>query len=93
MKNENVHMQALHCKLDVVLVHILCYNCSEDSPPPAGLGPGCGFRHQTLSAPHYFFAPQPLAGESAQNGFNRKYFVTNHHKIGLMVHFFAVILL
>jgi len=29
MKNENVHMQALHCKLDVVLVRILRYNCSE----------------------------------------------------------------
>ena len=29
MKNENVHMQALHCKLDVVLVQILPYNCSE----------------------------------------------------------------
>jgi len=29
MKNENVHMQALYCKLDVVLVQILPYNCSE----------------------------------------------------------------
>jgi len=33
MKNENVHMQALHCKLDVVLdsllVQILRYNCPE----------------------------------------------------------------
>jgi len=26
MKNENVHMQALHHKLDVVLVQILPYN-------------------------------------------------------------------
>jgi len=25
----NVHMQALHRKLDVVLVQILPYNCSE----------------------------------------------------------------
>ena len=29
MKNENVHMQDLHCKLDVVLVQIVRYNCSE----------------------------------------------------------------
>jgi len=29
MKNENVHMQALHRKLDAVLVQILRYNCSE----------------------------------------------------------------
>jgi len=29
MKNETVHMQALHRKLDVVLVQILPYNCSE----------------------------------------------------------------
>jgi len=28
-KNENVHMQALHHKSDVVLVQILRYNCSE----------------------------------------------------------------
>jgi len=41
MKNENVHMQALHCKLDAVLVQILPYNCletdysfREGSPPP-----------------------------------------------------------
>jgi len=29
MKNENVHMQDLHRKLDVVLVQIMRYNCSE----------------------------------------------------------------
>ena len=29
IKNENVYMQALHRKLDVVLVQILRYNCSE----------------------------------------------------------------
>ena len=45
MKNENVHMQALHHKLDVVLVQILRYNCSEtdyrfcEDLPPAGLRP------------------------------------------------------
>ena len=40
MKNEKVHMQALHRKLGVVLVQIMRYNCSqtdysfcEDSPP------------------------------------------------------------
>ena len=40
MKNENVHIQALHRKLDIVLVQILRYNCletdysfCEDSPP------------------------------------------------------------
>jgi len=43
MKNENVHMQALHCKLDVVLVHILPYNYLETNysfariHSPAGL--------------------------------------------------------
>ena len=63
-------MQALHRKLDVVLVQILRYNCSktdysfcEDSPR-AGLRPlpGCGFCRQTPSAhpPTIFFALPPL---------------------------------
>ena len=53
MKNENVHMQALPQKLDVVLVQILPYNCSEtdyrfceDSPSPhqdSTLYPDAGF--------------------------------------------------
>ena len=69
MKNENVHTQALHRKLDVVLVQILRYNSSEtdysfceDSPPPAGLRPlpGCGFHPQT----HYFFAPVAGVGRA-----------------------------
>jgi len=56
-------MQALHCKLDVVLVQILRYSCSEtgysfcEDSPPAGLRhlPGCGLHHQTPSTlPHYF---------------------------------------
>jgi len=68
MINENAHMQALHRKLDVVLVQILPYNCSEtdysfceDSPSRAGLRPlpGCGFHPQTPLAP-LFFAPPPL---------------------------------
>ena len=37
MKNESVHMQALHHKLGVVLVQILRYNCSEK---PLQLLPG-----------------------------------------------------
>ena len=62
-------MQALHRKLDVVLVQILRYNCSEtdysfcEDSPPAGLRtlPGCGFHPQTPSAPPlFFFAPPPL---------------------------------
>jgi len=58
-------MQALHRKLDGVLVQILRYNCSETDysfckdSPPAGLCPlpGCGFHSRTPSAPspHYFF--------------------------------------
>jgi len=56
MKNENVHMQALHCKLGVVLVQILPNNRSEtnysfcEDSPPAGLRHlhGCRFHPQTL---------------------------------------------
>jgi len=70
MKNENVHMQfllcmqALHCKLDVVLVQILPYNCSEtyysfceDSPPvqqDSALYLDVGFTLRPLQPPHYF---------------------------------------
>jgi len=62
MKNENVHTQALHRKLDVVLVQILPYNCSEtdysfcEDSPPAGLHPlpRFGFHPQTLLAPTIF---------------------------------------
>jgi len=54
MKNENVHMQALHRKLDVVLVQILPDNCSEtdysfcEDLPPAGLYPDAGFTLRLL---------------------------------------------
>ena len=55
----NVHMQVLHCKLDV-FVQILPYYCSEtdysfceDSPPAV---PGCGFHPQTPSVPPLFFS-------------------------------------
>jgi len=68
MKNENVHMQALHRKLDVVLVQILHHNCSETDYSfckdslPAGFCPvpGCGYHPQTTLAPTIFFAPPPL---------------------------------
>jgi len=73
MKNENVHMRALHCKLDVVLVQILRDNCSEidysfcEDSPPAGSCPlpGCGFHPQTPSAPTIIFAPPPLYTDTA----------------------------
>jgi len=58
MKNENVHMQTLHRKLDVALVKILPYNCSEtdysfcdDSPPSmqdSALYPDGGFTLRPL---------------------------------------------
>jgi len=56
-------MQALHRKLDVVLVQILRYNCSvpdysfcEDSPP-SRTAPCTRMQVSPLdpSAPHYFF--------------------------------------
>ena len=63
MKNENVHMQALHCKLDVVLVQIMRYNCSEtdysfceDSPQQdSALCPDEGFTLRLLYSPPLFF--------------------------------------
>ena len=70
MKNENVHMQALHRKLDVVLVQILPYNCSETDytfarirPPPIRICPlpGCGFHPQIPLAPDYFSFRHPVA--------------------------------
>jgi len=38
MKNENVHMQALHHKLHVVLVKMLPYNCLETDYSFLGYG-------------------------------------------------------
>jgi len=63
MKNENVHMQALYCKIHVVLVQILCYNCSEteysfcQDSPPAGLRPlpDVGFTPSDSFTPTIFF--------------------------------------
>jgi len=60
-------MQALHCKLDVVLVQILSYIvqkpitafariCPQQDPPL----PGCGFHTQTPLAPTIIFGPPPL---------------------------------
>jgi len=67
-KNESVHVQALHRKLDVVLVQILRYNCSETAitafarirPPSedSALYPDAGFTLgplQAFSPLHYFF--------------------------------------
>jgi len=65
-------MQALHCKLDVVLVQILCYNCSEtnysfcEDLRPRGIPPSTQMRASPsdLFSPHYFFrsaAPAALA--------------------------------
>jgi len=53
------NMQALHRKIDVVLVQILRYNCSETDyslckdSPRAGLRtlPGCGFHLRPLQPP------------------------------------------
>jgi len=56
MKNENVHMQALYLKLDVVLVQILHYNCSETDYRHLA---GSGLYPQTPLAPALFFAPPP----------------------------------
>ena len=56
MKNENAHMQALHRKLDVVLVEIMPYDCSEtDYNFLRGFCPlpRCGF--QTPLLPPLFF--------------------------------------
>jgi len=76
MKNENVHMQALHRKLDVVLVRILRYNCSEtdysfreDSHPSRTL-PSTRMRvlpSDPFSPPTIFFAPPPGPVDAAGN--------------------------
>jgi len=63
MKNEDVHMQALHHKLDIVLVQILHYNCSEtdysfcEYSPPSRTPPSTQMRvsPSDLFSPHYFF--------------------------------------
>jgi len=64
MKNENVvHMQALHHKLDVVLVQILPYNCLEtdysfrEDSLPSRTPPSTQMRVSPSDpfSPHYFF--------------------------------------
>jgi len=62
MKNDNVHMQALHRKLDAVLVQILRYNCSETDYSfckdlPASRTPPCIRMRVSPSDP---FSPPPL---------------------------------
>jgi len=67
MKNENVHMQALHQKLDVVLVQILRYNCSEtdysfceDSPQQdSAVYPDAGFTRRPLQPSTIFSLRRP----------------------------------
>jgi len=90
MKNENVHMQALHHKLVVVLVQILPYNCSEtdysycEDSPPAKLCPlpRRGFQPQTPLALHYFFS---LRHPDTNYG-NRKIIITlSYCKISLHI--------
>jgi len=65
MKNENVHMQAFHRKLDVVLVPILLYSCSEtdhsfceDSPQQDSTL--YTWMRVSPSNPQYFFALPPV---------------------------------
>jgi len=63
-------MQALHSKLDVVLVQILRYNCLGWKPITdfaricPSRTPPCtrmrGFTLRPLHPPLFFFAPQPL---------------------------------
>jgi len=76
MKNENVHTQSLHHKLDVVLVQILRYNCSEtdysfreDLPPEqdSALYPDAGFTVRHLQPPTIFFALLPLCVNTVQS--------------------------
>jgi len=63
------NMQALHRKIDVVLVQILRYNCSEtdyslcEDSPPSRTPPSPLMRVSPLdpfSPPTIFFAPPPL---------------------------------
>jgi len=65
MKNENVHMQALHRKLDVVIVQIMPYNyCSEtdysfcEDWPPSRIPPSIRMRvsPSDLFSPPLFFS-------------------------------------
>ena len=61
-------MQALHHKLDAVLVQILRYNCSEtdysfgEDLPPSRIPLSTQMRVSPSDpfSPHYFFAPPPL---------------------------------
>jgi len=82
-------MQALHHKLDVVLVQILPYNCSEtnysfcEDLPPAGLRPvpGCKFHPQTPLAPHYFSRSAAPGASAIGNMHKLKNLVTLGHVV------------
>ena len=62
-------------KLDVALVQILPYNCSEtdysfcDDSLPSRIPPsiGCGFHPQTPLAPHYFLLRRPWWASATLN--------------------------
>jgi len=65
MKNEKVHMQALHRHLDVVLVQILPYNCSETNysfreDSPSSRTPLSTWMLVSPSDPPLFFRPAAL---------------------------------
>jgi len=86
-------MQALHRKLDVVLVQILPYNCSEtnysfcEDLPPAGLHPlpRCGFHPQTPLAPQYFFCfAAPVLPDIFNQRHHSKNTVNRLHIVAIM---------
>jgi len=62
------NMQALHCKIDVILVQILRYNCSEtdyslcEDSPPSRTPPSTQMRVSPSDpfSPHYFFRSAAL---------------------------------
>ena len=73
MKNENVHMQALHRKLDVVLVQILRsetdYSFREDLPPPRRTPPSTQMQvspSDPFSTPLFFRSTAPVACHAAK---------------------------
>jgi len=70
------NMQALHRKIDVVLVQILRYNCSEtdysfcEDSPPSRTPPSSRMRvspSDLFSPPLFFFAPPPLINGPTPN--------------------------
>jgi len=92
MKNENLDMQALHHKLDVVLVQILHYNCLEtdysfcEDSPPSRTPPSTQMRVSSsdpFTPPLFFFAPPPLMG--GEREMSRKRYGDRHPPVSLPV--------